>query len=280
MDSPISISLKQRVSAIHGRSGPDPASSGSAVRPSLSSPVLPRAALWRAGLRRSISPERCPARRGTSSRPRPACPRAERLRSIRPARKSRRRRRFRFGRIFRLTLDQESHHLGCVLADIETHHIFVEFLCARRRDGDRIQAVRHQDAVHHEASRAPVPVEIKLLQRIKSWSGSRRISGSRRRSTTDFWRNSDCRHCRRPIDPSPAEARFPSGRTLPTSQSRGVRTRQGHHEAFRLRGLPPFAPFARAAAALAMDVARPAWRARALLIHSRVPNTPATSAGT
>ena len=92
----------------------------------------------------------------------PPCPRAERLRSIRPARKSRRRRRFRFGRIFRLTLDQESHHLGCILADIEANHIFVELLCARRRDGDRIQAVRHQDAVHHEASRALVPVEIDL----------------------------------------------------------------------------------------------------------------------
>ena len=155
MDSSISISLKQRVSVIHGRSGPDPASSGSASRPSLSSPVLPRAALWRAGLRRSIrarrqssgfcrrfcsspsdrdaeflNPESCPARRGTSSRPHPACPRAERLRSIRPARKSRRRRRFRFGRIFRLTLDQEFHHLGCILADIEANHIFVEFLCA------------------------------------------------------------------------------------------------------------------------------------------------------
>ena len=46
------------------------------------------------------------------------------------------------------------------------------------------------------------------------------------------------------------------------------------------RGRPPFAPFARAAAALAGEVARPARRARALTIQSCVPNTPATSAGT
>ena len=32
-----------------------------------------------------LSPESCPARRGTSSRPHPACPRAERLRSIHPS---------------------------------------------------------------------------------------------------------------------------------------------------------------------------------------------------
>ena len=39
-----------------------------------------------------------------------------------------------------------------------------------------------------------------------------------------------------------------------------------------LRGLPPLAPFARAAAALAGDVACPAWRA----MWDLVPNTPAS----
>lgn len=48
----------------------------------------------------------------------------------------------------------------------------------------------------------------------------------------------------------------------------------------RIRGRPPFAPFARAAAALAGDVELPAWRASALAIQLRVPNTPATRAGT
>ena len=52
------------------------------------------------------------------------------------------------------------------------------------------------------------------------------------------------------------------------------------YNALRLRGRPPFAPFFRDAAALATEVVRPAWRARAFPIQSRVPNTPATSAGT
>jgi len=44
-------------------------------------------------------------------------------------------------------------------------------------------------------------------------------------------------------------------------------------------GRPPLAPLARAAAAFAGVVDRPACRAIALLIQSLVPNTPATSAG-
>lgn len=58
-----------------------------------------------------------------------------------------------------------------------------------------------------------------------------------------------------------------------------IKCRSAHCEA-RLRGRPPFAPFARAAAALAGDVFRPACLAMALLIQSLVPKTPATRAGT
>ena len=47
-----------------------------------------------------------------------------------------------------------------------------------------------------------------------------------------------------------------------------------------LRGRPPLAPLAREAAALAGEVALPAVRAHSLAIQSRVPNTPATKAGT
>ena len=52
------------------------------------------------------------------------------------------------------------------------------------------------------------------------------------------------------------------------------------HPAAALRGRPPVAPLARAAAALAGDLARPAMRARSPAIQARVPKMPATRAGT
>ena len=62
---------------------------------------------------------------------------------------------------------------------------------------------------------------------------------------------------------------------------RGSRGRQlGRQPVRLLRGRPPFAPFARDAAVLVGEVARPAVRAHSLAIQSRVPNTPATRAGT
>ena len=48
----------------------------------------------------------------------------------------------------------------------------------------------------------------------------------------------------------------------------------------RFLGRPPFAPFAREAAAFATLVVRPACRAHCFAIHAFVPNTPATVAGT
>lgn len=47
-----------------------------------------------------------------------------------------------------------------------------------------------------------------------------------------------------------------------------------------LRGRPPLAPFARAAADFAGDFTRPATRASSRVIHERVPKIPDTSAGT
>ena len=62
-----------------------------------------------------------------------------------------------------------------------------------------------------------------------------------------------------------------SGLAMPgDSSDRGTGRAQLHPA---LRGRPPFAPFARAAAALAGEVARPARRASSL-IQARVPNTP------
>ncbi len=57
------------------------------------------------------------------------------------------------------------------------------------------------------------------------------------------------------------------------------RGRSGAAQA-RLRGRPPLAPFERAAAALAGEVAWPARRASSRVIQARVPKTPDTSAGT
>ncbi len=67
----------------------------------------------------------------------------------------------------RMAFQQECHHLGRIFGQIETHHLFVEVARSLRRNADRIDAVRHQHAVHHEARRAFVAVEEELLQRAK-----------------------------------------------------------------------------------------------------------------
>jgi hypothetical protein len=53
-----------------------------------------------------------------------------------------------------------------------------------------------------------------------------------------------------------------------------------HQPCAGLRGRPPFAPFARAAAAFAGEVAWPAMRASSRAIQAREPKMPDTSAGT
>lgn len=59
---------------------------------------------------------------------------------------------------------EESHHFGGVLREIKAHHLFVELLSLGRWHTDRVDAVRHEHAVHHEARGALVAVEKKLLQ--------------------------------------------------------------------------------------------------------------------
>lgn len=54
----------------------------------------------------------------------------------------------------------------------------------------------------------------------------------------------------------------------------------GCHPPAAFLGLPPFAPFARAAAVFATDLTCPARRASSFVIHSRVPKIPATREGT
>jgi hypothetical protein len=55
--------------------------------------------------------------------------------------------------------------------------------------------------------------------------------------------------------------------------------RLGRYPRADLRGRPPFAPFNRAAAALAGDFVRPAMRASWFAVHLRIPKMPDTKAG-
>lgn len=59
----------------------------------------------------------------------------------------------------------EVHHFGSIQREIEFHHFLVELLRLGGGDADRVDAVRHQDAVHHVPRRALVAVEKELLQR-------------------------------------------------------------------------------------------------------------------
>ena len=65
----------------------------------------------------------------------------------------------------RVAPGEEIHHLRGVLREIEAHHLLVELLRLGSGHADGVDAVRHEDAVHHEARRALVAVEEELLQR-------------------------------------------------------------------------------------------------------------------
>ncbi|MFZ4099773.1 MAG: hypothetical protein ACOYKZ_05570, partial [Chlamydiia bacterium] len=67
----------------------------------------------------------------------------------------------------RIELSQEGHHLCCVLGYIESDHLFVEGFGLSSWDADRMKAVGKQNPIHHQACRAPIPIEKELLQSSK-----------------------------------------------------------------------------------------------------------------
>ena len=63
-----------------------------------------------------------------------------------------------------VAIDQERHHFSGILCQVKPDHVFIEFLRLGCGDADRINACRHQDAIHHEAGRALVSIKEELLQ--------------------------------------------------------------------------------------------------------------------
>ena len=62
----------------------------------------------------------------------------------------------------RMAVDQERHHGRGVFAQVELHHVLIEFLDTVRRHANRVNAVRHEDSVHHESRCTLIPVKEKL----------------------------------------------------------------------------------------------------------------------